>query len=375
MKNQEMEIINSTLLQYPPLTLDLHYMLTSHPLTQGGTSAGRTLDGQRILGRAMRILYDSTILTVSGDDLRITLNPLTLDDMTKIWTTFPDKPFMASACYLVTPVRIDSTRDLSITRVESKKTEQDQILSFAIWLKDDYSKKKPIGQTRVWIKAGNIKAFKNPSGAYIFTDLASGMLIYTVNIESDFYFPEEREFDASMIRTKDIPLKFENDGPASGSINARLENASELHIDDVVEFHNPVGDIEQKKITNIEANNITISWNIGLKYDFSAKGSTVRVLKYLIDRVLLKLKPSYPFPNNANLVRGLIIDSFNNAVEGIQVKVENQIETKSDKNGEFVLYFKKITDPVEIIINGVPQPDEITLEEGKTIFLGKTVIS
>lgn len=128
MKNQEMEIINSTHLQYPPLTLDLHYMLTSHPLTQGGTSASRTLDGQRILGRAMRILYDNTILTVSGDDLRITLNPLNLDDMTKIWTTFPDRPFMASACYLVTPVRIDSTRDISITRVESKKTEHDRMI-------------------------------------------------------------------------------------------------------------------------------------------------------------------------------------------------------------------------------------------------------
>jgi hypothetical protein len=254
-----------------------------------------------------------------------------------------------------------------------KVDERTTLLSLAIWLKDDYTKKEPIGQTRVWIKAGNIKAFKNPSGAYIFTDLASGMLIYTVNIESDCYFPEEREFDASMIRTEDIPLKFENDGPASGSINARLENASELHIDDVVEFHNPVGDIEQKKITNIEADNITISWNIGLKYDFSAKGSTVRVLKYLIDEILLKPKPSYPFPNNATLARGLIVDSNNDALEGILVEVEEKIETQSDKNGEFVLYFKEITGPIELKISGDLQP-EITLEEGRTIFLGEFVV-
>jgi hypothetical protein len=256
-----------------------------------------------------------------------------------------------------------------------KVEERTTLLSLAIWLKDDYSKKEPMGQTRVWIKAGNIKAFKNPSGAYIFTDLATGMFIYTVSIESDFYFPEERVFDASKIRIEDVPLKFENDGPASGSINVRLENASQLHIDDVVEFHNPMGEIEQRRITNIESDNITISWNGGLQYDFSARGSTVRVLKYLIDEVFLKPKPSYPFPNNATLIRGLIVDSFNNVVEGIQVKVEDQIETKSNENGEFVLYFKKITDPVEIIINGVPQPDKIALEEGKTIILGKTVIS
>lgn len=254
-----------------------------------------------------------------------------------------------------------------------KVEERTTLLSLAIWLKDDYTKKEPIGQTRVRIKEENIKAFKNPSGAYIFTDLVSGMFIYTVTIESDLYFPEEIEFDASMIRIEDVPLKFDNDGPASGSINARLENASELHFNDVVEFQNPVGDIEQKKITNIEADNITISWNIGLKYDFSAKGSTVRVLKYLIDEILLKPKPSYPFPNNATLARGLIVDSNNDALEGILVEVEEKIETQSDKNGEFVLYFKEITGPIELKISGDLQP-EITLEEGRTIFLGEFVV-
>ena len=255
-----------------------------------------------------------------------------------------------------------------------KVEERTTLLSLAIWLKDDYTKKEPIGQTRVRIKEGNIKAFKNPSGAYIFTDLVSGMFIYTVSIESDFYFPEEREFDASMIRIEDVPLKFETDGPASGSINARLENASELRIDNVVEFQNPVRDIEQKKITNIEADNITISWNIGLKYDFSAKGSTVRVLKYLIDEVLLKPKPSYPFRNNATLARGLIVDSNNDALGGILVEVEDTIETQSDKNGEFVLYFKEITGSIELKINGDLQPDIITLEGGRTIFLGEFIV-
>jgi hypothetical protein len=255
-----------------------------------------------------------------------------------------------------------------------KVDEKTTLLSLVIWLKDDYTKKDIVGLARVNIKEGNVKAFKNPSGAYIFTNLAGGMFNYTVNIESDFYFTEEKEFDASLIRTEDIPFKFENDGPASGSTNARLENASELHINDVVEFHNPVGDLEQKKITNISADNITISWNIGLKYDFTAKGSTVRVLKYLIDEVLLKPKPFYPFPNNATLTRGLIVDSNNDSLAGILVEIEGLIETQSDKNGEFVLYFKEIAGNIELRINGDLQPDIITLEEGRTIFLGKFVV-
>ncbi len=127
MKNQDMEIIDSTHLKYPPLTLDLHYMLTSHPLAQDGDRTGRTLDEQRILGRAMRILYDSSVLLISDDEIRISTDPLSLDDMTKIWTTFQNRPFRPSACYLVTPVKIDSMRDMSVKRVERKETESGSV--------------------------------------------------------------------------------------------------------------------------------------------------------------------------------------------------------------------------------------------------------
>lgn len=226
--------------------------------------------------------------------------------------------------------------------ISYKVEERTILLSLAIWLKDDYTKNEPIGQIKVRIKEGDIKAFKNPSGYYIFTDLASGNFKYTVCIESDFYFYEEREFDASKIKTEDISLKFENDGPASGATTAMINGAAELQIDDIVEFHNPMGDIEQRRITNIDANNITISWDGGLKYDFTAQNSTVRVLKYLIAEVLLKPKPSYPFPDDVILVRGLIIDTNNKAVSNAQVKVKDRIETKSDKSGEFALYFYEI---------------------------------
>lgn len=125
MKNQEMQNIDSAHLKYPPLTLELYYMLTAHPASGIPDRTERTKEEHGILGKAMRIIYDYSILAFSDYELRITLNPMSLDDMTKIWTTFQDRPFRPSACYLVTPVRIDSERQKSVKRVESKEQQHD----------------------------------------------------------------------------------------------------------------------------------------------------------------------------------------------------------------------------------------------------------
>ena len=128
MKNQEMQKIDSAHLKYPPMTLELYYLLTAHPAAGISDRTERTKEEHGILGKAMQIMYNSSILAFSDYELRITLNPMSLDDMTKIWTTFQDRPFRPSACYLVTPVNIDSPRALRITRVESKKTEHDRMI-------------------------------------------------------------------------------------------------------------------------------------------------------------------------------------------------------------------------------------------------------
>lgn len=99
-----------------PLSLDAYYLLTAH--------AGEPpdpLEAHRALSRAMRVFYDNGILQGSllrADDpstgltadsvLRITLNPITMEDMTRIWSVFPDMPYEISVTYLVTPVAIDS---------------------------------------------------------------------------------------------------------------------------------------------------------------------------------------------------------------------------------------------------------------------------
>ena len=128
MKNQEMQNIDSAHLRYPPLSLELYYMLTAHPASGIPDRTERTKEEHGILGKALQIIYNSSILVFSDYELRITLNPMTLDDMTKIWTTFQDRPFRPSVCYLVTPVNIDLERQKSVKRVESKEQQHDRMI-------------------------------------------------------------------------------------------------------------------------------------------------------------------------------------------------------------------------------------------------------
>jgi hypothetical protein len=130
LKNQEMRNISPTELGYPPLTLDLYYLLTAYASTQIPDRTEQTLEQHRILGRAMRIFYDNAILSGTilqgslegtSEELRIVLNPISLDDLTKIWSAFQEVGYRLSVSYLVTPTNIDSTRDMSMQRVVSKE--------------------------------------------------------------------------------------------------------------------------------------------------------------------------------------------------------------------------------------------------------------
>jgi hypothetical protein len=135
LKNQEMQQTGSNSFRFPPLSLDLYYMLTSHP-SQENTE--KTLEAHLLLGRAMQVFYDNTVLSGSAlkgslatgnEELRIILDNISIDDITKIWSTFQGKPYKPSACYLVSPVMIDSTRNMNIQRVISKNTGYDKMIS------------------------------------------------------------------------------------------------------------------------------------------------------------------------------------------------------------------------------------------------------
>lgn len=80
-------------------------------------------------------------------------------------------------------------------------------LSFAVWLVDDYTQKEPLGEVRVMLngeKITTVKALKNLSGYHTFSGLPEGT--YTLCIESEFYFSEERLVDTSSFAGSKEPV-------------------------------------------------------------------------------------------------------------------------------------------------------------------------
>lgn len=126
LKNQEMQALNPSTSLYPPLTLDLYYMLTSYGSPQIADRTDKAIEEHRVLGRAMRVFYDNAIIkgselkgSLAGTDeeLRLILHHVPLEELNQLWNSFPEKPYKLSVCYIVTPVKIDTTRTLEVKRV------------------------------------------------------------------------------------------------------------------------------------------------------------------------------------------------------------------------------------------------------------------
>lgn len=126
LKNQEMENLGPSRLKVTPLALEIYYMLTSYPSSGIQDRTERTQEEHSILGRAMQILHDNSVLSGSvlkgslsahDTELRVVSTAMSLDDMSKIWSTFKERSFRPSVCYQVTPVRIESSREKKIRRV------------------------------------------------------------------------------------------------------------------------------------------------------------------------------------------------------------------------------------------------------------------
>lgn len=123
MKNRSLERRNGSLLEYPPLALDLFYLIT--PLT------GRIDNDQRLLAKVMQILYDNAIIKGSDlqevlqdtmEELRVILNPITVEDMTRIWSGFL-LPYRLSLSYEVRVIYIDSQRQIDTDLIQRKRLE------------------------------------------------------------------------------------------------------------------------------------------------------------------------------------------------------------------------------------------------------------
>lgn len=87
------------------LPLDLHYLLTV------GTTPGSAEDALLwALGLALQTLQADPDLTgpaVDHETVRVTLEPLTTDETSRIWSLFPNANYRTSVALLATPVWID----------------------------------------------------------------------------------------------------------------------------------------------------------------------------------------------------------------------------------------------------------------------------
>ncbi len=140
MKNQPIVRNGARLVNYPPLSLNLYYLLTPYVITTQNNS--ESLGVHTLLGRAMQAFYDNAILEGTAlldalpagqkdyyeniEELKITLNPVSLDDLTKLWGSL-DTPMRLSVCYEVRVIMIDSKRTKETKRVAEKKAHYQQI--------------------------------------------------------------------------------------------------------------------------------------------------------------------------------------------------------------------------------------------------------
>jgi len=137
LKNEKMQIENTTTLKSPPIALDLYYMITSHTIPSNEIDIHNIRQSYENLGRIIQILNDNPILpgsilqeSLAGneEEIHVILTSMSLDDATKIWTTFQGRSFIPSVCCIVTPIMINSNNEIIEQRVISKDTGYNRIL-------------------------------------------------------------------------------------------------------------------------------------------------------------------------------------------------------------------------------------------------------
>lgn len=129
MRNRNGEAPDPARLVYPPVLLDLYYLLTPYAKEREAEFD--------ILEKIIRTFYDNPVLRGSilkgmlidngNKELRIVPNFLSLQDLNHLWSTFASKPFKTSVAYIVTPVSIPSKRELEVHRVVRKEDRYYQI--------------------------------------------------------------------------------------------------------------------------------------------------------------------------------------------------------------------------------------------------------
>ncbi len=131
MRNSEKEAIYaSNQFYYPPAYLDLYYLMTPYAKDRETELL--------ILGRIFQTFHQHSVLSdddlkgnllaCGNEEIRISYNNLTVQDIKQLWEGFPGKPTKVSLSYLVSPVRLPADKTIIIPRVETKNLEITEII-------------------------------------------------------------------------------------------------------------------------------------------------------------------------------------------------------------------------------------------------------
>lgn len=108
------------------IPLDLHFLITCYrPPTPGGVAAPEPGE-LTSLGQIIRVLHAHPILTGSDlpdQDVRLSPESYSPEEMNRVWGLFPEEPFRTSIVYLATPVFVEIGDDALYPPVQSRKMD------------------------------------------------------------------------------------------------------------------------------------------------------------------------------------------------------------------------------------------------------------
>ena len=123
---------NGDLINLPKAAVDLHYLFSFHGGAEHGNASNVDLFVQMLMAGVVRLLHESPWINIprlvstkvdeplvansnmelERERVRFTPRKMTLDELTKLWTVFPNTPFHLSLTYTASVVFIDRIRSV-----------------------------------------------------------------------------------------------------------------------------------------------------------------------------------------------------------------------------------------------------------------------
>lgn len=258
-------------------------------------------------------------------------------------------------------------------------------LSLAVRIIDDFTEKEPLGSVSVTIKNQEVRAVKNLSGYYLFTNLSVGM--YKVEVQSEFYLPEAR-----IVNINDLD-------PLNPVITITLiPNSTYPFPAGVTLIRGIVHDLEGEAVPGVRIlvdtvfpesttrarlgpENAKSGANQVALMDFSKSFKTddILMVKNSKQSHIEFIRIGLPLPDSPDQPFNLVNPLKFNHISGTPLyysQVNRVLETNTNQKGEFAIYFSVIKYPKFLTIIELSHPNYNTVRkdvetvEGTLTFLG-----